>query len=652
MAEFNSELERLGTFHGWPDVMTVTDVSKSVKPSALTLARAGFSYTGSGDEVICFSCGLRVDNWEKHNDPLVVHATRSPHCQLVMGVESANQPVYVPPEKEYIKIKAMLTELGLRAASAAANRSPTLPHPNAGSSSFLADTLAMIYGATMLSRSSQSPQPQSGTSRKSHGRSSSSSSPSSSHSTGATSMSNSRSPSQNGSRRSSRSGNSASASSSRRNATNASPVHNPASSPRRSSTSEVSSENASRSPQQGRPGFHRAHSYAQPQGRSSRSSDTVANRQTSLPSSTADHRLFRQSEEARLQTFQSWSGVRGVSATEFAQAGFIYIGPPDRVQCVMCQGILKNWNDNDLPIEEHRKHFPDCAFIKEYFSRPSATRTGPRHPNFKTETARRASFNKWDMTRNPTPTELAQAGFFYAGHGDSVKCFHCDGGLRNWEPNDDPWREHARWFPKCGFVKTLKGAAFITEVLNSCTEYQSASVDETEPKNVAQAAAQRPVDPREVTARMDSAIVRAVLKMDVPRRLVKQAIKKRLSEKGEDFTSAEVLLEAVFSLDFEAAGEGEGDEAGELQDQMLAPEGRGISRGSSAESSSTDSMRLMEENRQLKEQRQCKICMDEEVCVAFLPCGHLVCCATCAPALNACPICRAKIRGTVRTYMS
>ena len=45
--------------------------------------------------------------------------------------------------------------------------------------------------------------------------------------------------------------------------------------------------------------------------------------------------------------------------------------------------------------------------------------------------------------------------------------------------------------------------------------------------------AQRPVDPREVTARMDSAIVRAVLKMDVPRRLVKQAIKKRLSENGE-----------------------------------------------------------------------------------------------------------------------
>ena len=61
---------------------------------------------------------------------------------------------------------------------------------------------------------------------------------------------------------------------------------------------------------------------------------------------------------------------------------------------------------------------------------------------------------------------------------------------------------------------------------------------------------------------------------------------------------------------------------------------------------------LIEENRQLKEQRTCKICMDEEVCVVFVPCGHLVCCATCAPPLSKCPICRSTIRGTVRTYMS
>jgi len=32
---------------------------------------------------------------------------------------------------------------------------------------------------------------------------------------------------------------------------------------------------------------------------------------------------------------------------------------------------------------------------------------------------------------------------------------------------------------------------------------------------------------------------------------------------------------------------------------------------------------LEEENRQLKDARLCKVCLDEEVGVVFLPCGHL-----------------------------
>lgn len=50
---------------------------------------------------------------------------------------------------------------------------------------------------------------------------------------------------------------------------------------------------------------------------------------------------------------------------------------------------------------------------------------------------------------------------YLPGFGDNVKCFYCDGGLRNWEPGDDPWSEHARWFPRCSFVRTVKGDQFI-----------------------------------------------------------------------------------------------------------------------------------------------------------------------------------------------
>jgi hypothetical protein len=65
-----------------------------------------------------------------------------------------------------------------------------------------------------------------------------------------------------------------------------------------------------------------------------------------------------------------------------------------------------------------------------------------------------------------------------------------------------------------------------------------------------------------------------------------------------------------------------------------------------------DSLTVIDENRQLKEARLCKICMDEDVDTVFLPCGHLVSCNSCARSLRNCPICRTFIRGTVKTFLS
>ena len=42
-------------------------------------------------------------------------------------------------------------------------------------------------------------------------------------------------------------------------------------------------------------------------------------------------------------------------------------------------------------------------------------------------------------------------------------CFSCRGGLKDWEKNDDPWLEHAVWYPGCEFLLNEKGEKFITE---------------------------------------------------------------------------------------------------------------------------------------------------------------------------------------------
>ena len=44
-----------------------------------------------------------------------------------------------------------------------------------------------------------------------------------------------------------------------------------------------------------------------------------------------------------------------------------------------------------------------------------------------------------------------------------VKCFYCDGGLREWRAEDDPWEEHAGWFRDCGFVRLVRGDTFVEE---------------------------------------------------------------------------------------------------------------------------------------------------------------------------------------------
>merc|ERR1711915_861725 len=60
---------------------------------------------------------------------------------------------------------------------------------------------------------------------------------------------------------------------------------------------------------------------------------------------------------------------------------------------------------------------------------------------------------------------------------------------------------------------------------------------------------------------------------------------------------------------------------------------------------------LQREVETLREERNCKICLEKEASIVFLPCGHLCTCTNCAPALQKCAVCRVPIQGLVRTYM-
>lgn len=42
-------------------------------------------------------------------------------------------------------------------------------------------------------------------------------------------------------------------------------------------------------------------------------------------------------------------------------------------------------------------------------------------------------------------------------------CFYCGQGLKDWEDNDEPWTEHAKWSPNCSYLLLSKGKNFVHE---------------------------------------------------------------------------------------------------------------------------------------------------------------------------------------------
>ncbi|NXN34935.1 BIR7B protein, partial [Rhinoptilus africanus] len=273
-------------------------------------------------------------------------------------------------------------------------------------------------------------------------------------------------------------------------------------------------------------------------------------------------------EARRLRTFHQWPLTSPVSARDLVKAGFFFVGPRDEVQCFCCGGVLKNWEPGDCPVLEHLKFFPSCKFIggedvgnqemlplqeifdtvdgqflsllQEIDSEDTALPNEPEYPEMVTEEMRQSTFQNWPRYAGMRPEQLARAGFFYTGQDDVVRCFYCGGDVRNWSYSDDPWREHAKWYPGCEFLLRSRGREFIS-------------------------------------------------------------------------------IWAFFFFFF----------------------GKDGSR-----------MSTEEQLRRLQEEKMCKVCMDRDVSVVFVPCGHLVACGECALNLRLCPVCRAVIQGSVRTFMS
>jgi len=76
----NEELTRLASYLNWPS-------SAQVRPCALS--RHGFTYEGHGERTRCVACGIVVDNWQRGDQPQLVHRIKSPRCPFVVAEHSS-----------------------------------------------------------------------------------------------------------------------------------------------------------------------------------------------------------------------------------------------------------------------------------------------------------------------------------------------------------------------------------------------------------------------------------------------------------------------------------------------------------------------------------------------------------------------------------
>ena len=434
--------------------------------------------------------------------------------------------------------------------------------------------------------------------------------------------------------------------------------------------------------------------------RQRRSLESGRRRQITIPQTDDDVNC----EYYRLLTFEvGWLDTSFAAPKELAENGFYFLGSPDRVKCAFCKGVLRDWRPGDRVSEEHARHFPHCRFVRGLDvgnisgrdpmenaittttttttttrNSPSSLRVlmrrQPKHPEYAVELARIGSFKNWPKVDIQSPETLARAGFFYVGYSDMCKCFFCDIGLRNWEDPDDPWVQHARWSPECDYLKMCKGEDYISAIRE---EYMmdGSPPPPPPPPSKAPLGIEYVIDPREVRARMSTASVQAVIEAGFDEDIVQQTIKKRLQSHGDDFPNSDSMVAAINIEERQMRKTNDNNNNSPKDDwewfggassrpppPAVTPkeeeEGATIAASpppavtpKEEEEEGATIASLHEENRLMRERRLCKVCMDADANIVFLPCGHMVCCGVCTPPLTLCPICRKRINATVKTFL-
>ncbi|XP_053396554.1 baculoviral IAP repeat-containing protein 2-like isoform X2 [Mercenaria mercenaria] len=274
----------------------------------------------------------------------------------------------------------------------------------------------------------------------------------------------------------------------------------------------------------------------------------------------------------------------------------------------------------------------ECSDVKisqQNASRPPPIALGinvekPKFPQYAFVPKRLESYKEWPEYIPIDKADLVEAGLVYTGVGDSVRCYFCGGGLKNWERGDVPIEEHAKWYPKCPHILLVKGQAYVEKLGRG----EKPDVEEVDNNKAS-------IDDKH---HLKTAAVLSCIDMGFSEVMVKKAIKIFIENHGSNNFKGEDLCKILFDLE-------EGQDEAYFEEQLDECTPDDCEKIEPLET-------LLEENHKLKENQLCKICMDSRADVIFLPCGHMISCPQCAPALIKCPVCRQTVNGHIKAFFA
>ncbi|CAK8693020.1 unnamed protein product [Clavelina lepadiformis] len=342
------------------------------------------------------------------------------------------------------------------------------------------------------------------------------------------------------------------------------------------------------------------------------------------------------------------------------------------------------------------------SFPKDYFTEQKVQEQrnrmfpclNPWTPAMATFDARYRTFSNWPDHIRATKQELADAGFIYLNKGDRTKCFYCNGGLQFWSYNEEPWFEHAKWYPNCEYLLRRKGVEYVQSVASRfpnlnrpntnnptlrpsppsasnavcCSSGDSTSSCHTSRPAEADTYSRKEAFVERVEEEMSSEIIKLASLMGFEMESIRSIVERKLHTSGDKYTNLTSLVEDL-QKDEHERNLHEGLKNKQVEQDIVSSKKQFVLENRNNERRDDNdknegpmdtenlafpqsSDKTEERLETLKKDALCKVCLDRNSECVFSPCHHLCCCLQCASALKFCPICRVELKKIIKVYRS